>query len=68
MQAQLKITVPLTHEEWNALKTVAEREKREPRMQASYLINCALFEKTKPVVNQFSQDKMTNGFAVGNPS
>lgn len=68
MQASMRITVPLTHEEWNALKAIAELEKREPRMQASYLINRALLEKTKPVTVSTFQGETVNGFGIGNLS
>ena len=69
MQSKIRITVPLTLHEWNALQRSAELEKREPRMQASHLINHALFggkksadaEQKNPVVATLPEHA-TTGF------
>jgi hypothetical protein len=42
MQAIRRVTVPLTEDECNALRTMANAELRDPREQARYLLRAAL--------------------------
>ncbi len=42
MQAIRRVTVPLTEDECNALRTMANAELRDPRDQARYLLRAAM--------------------------
>ncbi len=42
MQAIRRVTVPLTEDECNALRRLANAELRDPREQARYLLRAAL--------------------------
>ncbi|RIK26716.1 MAG: hypothetical protein DCC55_39825 [Chloroflexi bacterium] len=48
MERFTRITVPLSKQEWEALRNQAQHEYRHPREQARYLIRCALLGDTVP--------------------
>jgi len=42
MTRYTRITVPLSKDEFNALREISDREYRHPRDQARHLLRCAL--------------------------
>lgn len=47
MGSYARINVPLSNEEWKMLKSVADKECREPRQQARYMLKQLLSQKSE---------------------